>query len=271
MSMSSNLFQKDIYENEDIGLSEDFRNSERETAPYFFPLEGIILSGEETLDVLKYLCQSQHPLLHLYIPNKHGEEEVHEFKVQRVENNTLSLLDISRDSTAISFMRKKSTLRFGFELHDNSYIFETRVLGFAQDKGEVLLAEIPERIYRERRRHPRYQLWPEHKAYLEGMQVHDISWHGLRVLSERSLCSGDTLKNVQLTLPLIPHPRTETYLYSGARINVPRIGVRYRISQDICSYYGLYFKEEWDPEQTQKLGDFLLALRKHFFYNFSSQ
>lgn len=270
MSMPASFPQKNGNEYCKNQLSEDFRCLERNPAQYFFSLEGLILPREDTFDLLEHLFLSRHPLIHLYMPNKHGEEETHEFKVQQLGNNTLSLLDLSRDETAVSFMKKHSTVRFGFEHQNTSYIFETSVLGFVQDQESILLADMPERIYRERRQYPRYQLWPDHKAYLEEMQVHDISWSGLRVLSERSLRSGDTLKNVQLTLPLITHPQTEAVLYAGSRIQVPRIDVRYRLTQDICSYYGLYFEEEWVLEQSQELGDFLLAVRKHFFYRSGS-
>jgi hypothetical protein len=203
-------------------------------------------------------------LLSLYIPDTNGEEEGRDLKVHQLNRNTLSLLDLSTDREAVAFMRAYSRVRLGFEHRNASYIFQTEVLGFVEGPKEVLLAARPERIYRERRRYQRYQLWPDHKAYLDSMPVHDISWSGLRIHSDTSLWSGDILDKALLTLPAIYRPGTEVCLYSGASIRVPRVVVSYRLARDISCYYGLYFDRQWDLEDTQKLGDFLLALRKNF-------
>jgi hypothetical protein len=243
-------------------LTEDFRHPDRSPAHYFFPPEGLELTGDTLRSLLKDFCNSERPLLYLYLPKQEGEEEARDFKVHKLERNTLSILDLSPDGEAVSFMREYSTVRFGFEHGNRSFVFETRALGKTQD--EILLVEKPGTIYQERRKHRRYQLWPEHQAFLGWMQVHDISWSGMRILSDTFLQSGDVLENALLTLPSVETVDTGDPLFPGAKIPIPRAVVSYRLTREICYYYGLYFDREWPEDQSQKLADFLQALHKRF-------
>ena len=256
--------QEEFTENRDGNLSHDFRRNERLPAHYDFPLKGVKLSREEKDELFKEFCNSKQPLLHLYMPTKQGEEKIQDLKVHTLNYSTFYLLDLTPDEEAVSFMQRYSKIRIGFVHRNETYVFETEVLGFIEDRKKLLLAERPETIYRERRKYQRYQLWPNYKAYLDTMQVHDISWGGLRVHSDTLLISGDVLKNVLLTLPPIYSPSTEICLFSGAKIRIPRVVVSYRITREICCYYGLYFDKEWDLSKAQKLGDFLLTLRKNY-------
>lgn len=245
-------------------LTDDFRHADRPPASYFYPVEGLELTGDTLRNLLKDFCHGERPLLYLYLPEQEGEGEAREFKVHKLRRHTLSLLDLSRDEEAVSFMRKHSRVRFGFEHKNDTFLFETRVLGKTADHGEILIAEKPETIYQERRKYRRYQLLPEHQAFLGWMQLRDISWSGMHILSDTLLQQRDVLENAPLTLPPVHAVENGECLYQGARIQVPRAVVRYRFTRDISYYYGLYFDREWSEEESEKLDGFLRALRQRF-------
>jgi len=243
-------------------LTEDFRYADRPPASYFFPVEGWELTGDTLRNLLKDFCHGEQPLLYLYLPRQEGEGESREFKVYKLGRHTLSILDFSPDEEAVSFMRDYSRVRFGFEHKNNTFVFETYALGKIADNGAVFILEKPETIYQEHREDRRYQLLPEHQAFLGWMQLQDISWSGMHILSDTLLQPQDVLENALLTLPPVHAVETGECLYREARIQVPRAVVSYRLTRDMCYYYGLYFDVEWSREESAKLDGFLRALRQ---------
>ncbi|MCF8086296.1 MAG: hypothetical protein K9J48_05325 [Desulfohalobiaceae bacterium] len=243
-------------------LAEDFRRPDRVPAEYFFSVEGMELTGDSCRRLLKEFSRDERPLLALYLPDELGEEAAHHFLVRKLRRYTLSLSDLSPNGEGTSFLREHARVRFGFEHNHETYFFETRVLGGMGEEETVLLAEKPETIYQERRSLRRYWIWPDHQAFLGWMQVHDISWNGLRILCETSLESGDILENAQLSLPRVHDPESGVCLHFGGRIHVPRARVIYSQAREDCSCYGVYFEREWEEGKKQALADFLFALRK---------
>lgn len=254
-----------------VDLSEDFRHADRPPASYFFPVEGLELTGDDLRNLLKDFCHGDRPLLHLYLPKEEGEGEAREFKVHKLGRRTLSILDLSLDEEAVTFMREHSVVRFGFEHNNNTFVFETHALGKTAEDGEILIVEKPQTIYQERRKYRRYQLLPEHHAFLGWMQVQDISWTGMRILSDTLLQPRDVLENALLTLPPVHTVETGECLYQGSKIQVPRAVVSYRLTRDLCYYYGLYFDMEWSEEESEKLESFLRALRQRFWNSITGE
>lgn len=243
-------------------LIEDFRDADRPPANYFEPLDGVELTGDTLRNLFKDFCHGEHPLLYLYLSKRESEGETREFKVHKLRRHTLSILDLSPDQEAASFMREHSHVRFGFEHKNNTFVFETHALGKTADNEEIFILEKPEIIYQKRREYRRYQLLPEHQAFLGWMQLQDISWSGVHILSDTLLQPQDVLENAPLTLPPVHAVETGECLYQEAKIQVPRAVVSYRYTRDICYYYGLYFDVGWSEEESEKLDGFLRALRQ---------
>jgi hypothetical protein len=164
-------------------------------------------------------------------------------------------------------MRESSFVRFGFEHKDYTYVFETDVLGRLEGDDPLFLVVKPEKIVQERRSHKRYKLWPEHRAFFNGMQVQDISQRGLQVFSEDpSLQYEDVLENATLSLPPVYDVDTEDCYFEGAEIEVPQSVVTYKLKKHKYSFYGFQFQGGWPLEYIKNLNDFLLGLRKRIFF-----
>ena len=247
-------------------LSEDFRGVDRPVAQYPVDMEGLRVTGDNLEILLEEFCHSERPLLYLYLP-KEEREEARDFLVHRLGRNSLSLLDLSMDQESADFLRKHSQVRFGFAHHNYTYVFETEILGRIEDEDPLFLAFKPETIFQERRSHQRYTLWPEHKAFFNSMSVMDISQRGVKLFSSHDLDSPEALENAVLTLPPVYDAERDACYYSGGEIEVPKAVVTYELKQNKWHYYGLHFDQEWSDEQTKKLNDFLLALRKRIYYS----
>jgi len=243
-------------------LTEDFRDPDRSPAAYAFSVDGMELTGDACRNLLKELSRSERPVLFLYQPGEGGDELTHEFLVRKLRRYTLSMSDHSPHGEATAFLRKHNRVRFGFELGSGTYFFETRVLGSIGEEDKVLLAEKPKTIYKERRRYPRYRIWTDHPAFLGWMRVQDISWNGLRILSETAFEPGDILENAQLSLPSVHAPESDAGPFPGVRIPVPGAVVSYSLLGEMGWYYGMWFEQEWDGDRARELAEFLFALRK---------
>ena len=247
-------------------LREDFRGVDRPVAQYPVAMEGIKVTGDNLAILLEEFCHTERPLIHLYVPTEEREEP-RDFMVHRLGRNSLSLLDLSMDQESADFLRDHSQVRFGFEYHNYTYVFETEILGRIEGEDPLFLALKPETIFQERRSHQRYTLWPEHEAFLNSMPVMDVSQRGLKLFSSQDLHSPEALQHAVLTLPPVYDAETGDCYYSGGEIEVPRAVVTYELKQGKWHYYGLHFDQEWADEQTKKLNDFLLALRKRIYYS----
>lgn len=245
-----------------LELSEDFRRGDRALAEYFFALDGLELTGDALWNLLKEFSQREHPLLHLYLPQREGEMKARDFKIHKLKRNTISIWDLSLDGEAVSFMRQHSRVRFGFLHRNGFFLFETRILGKARDNEELLIVEKPKTIYRDRRNYLRYQLWPELQAFLGWMQVQEISWIGMGLFSDTLLEPREILENALLSLPPVYSIETRECLHRESKLQVPGAVVCYKVSLEMCFYYGLSFDQEFSDEQSEKLGDFLHALHK---------
>ncbi|MCF8086298.1 MAG: hypothetical protein K9J48_05335 [Desulfohalobiaceae bacterium] len=245
-------------------LAEDFRELERDPAQYPVAMEGLEVTGDSLRVLLEEFCQTERPMLYLYLP-KEEREEAREFLVQRLGRNSLNILDLSLDRESGDFLREHSLVRFGFEHRNYAYVFQTEVLARIEGEDPVYLALKPETIFQERRSHQRYKLWPDYEAFFKDMAVLDISQRGLKVFTEQGLNASEALENAVLSLPQVQDLETGDSLYSGAEIEVPRAMVTYQNKQGKWKYYGLLFDREWPDEDTKKLNDFLLALRKCIF------
>jgi len=253
-----------------LDLAEDFRRGDRAHAEYFFALDGLELTRDALWNLLKDFCQGEHPLLHLYLPQREGEMKSRDFKVHKLKRNTISIWDLSLDGEASSFMRRYSRVRFGF-LHRNSFfLFETRILGKARDNEELFVVEKPKTIYQERRKYLRYQLWPEHQAFLGWMQVQEISWIGMGLFSDTVLEPQEILENAPLSLPPVYSIKTRECLHPESKLQIPGAVVSYKLSREMCFYYGLSFDQKFS-EQSETLGDFLHALHKRFLEHRSGE
>ncbi len=256
--------QKKLDWHDRFHLAEDFRELERDPAQYPVAMEGLEVTGDSLRILLEEFYHAERPMLYLYLP-KEEREEAREFLVQRLGRNSLNILDLSLDRESSDFLRDHSLVRFGFEHRNYTYIFQTEVLGRIEGEDPVYLALKPETIFQERRSHQRYTLWPDHEAFFLDMPVLDISQRGLKVYTDRSLDSSQALEHAVLTLPPVQDPETGASFYSGAEIEVPRSVVTYENKQGKRNYYGLFFDADWPDEDTKKLNDFLLALRKCIF------
>ena len=244
---------------------EDFRELEREPAQYPVAMEGLEVTGDNLRILLQEFSQSdERPMLYLSLP-KEDREEVREFLLQRLGRNSLNILDLSLDRESADFLREHSRVRFGFEHNNYSYVFETEVIARIEGGDALFLALKPGTIHQERRSHQRYKLWPDYEAFFQGMTVLDISQRGLKVFAEQSLNSKEPLENALLILPPVQDPETGKGFYSGGEIVVPRAVVTYEKKQGKRNTYGLFFDQDWPSEDTKKLNDFLLALRKFLF------
>lgn len=247
-------------------LSEDFRSLDRSPPQYLLPQDGLGLTREKLENLLQEFCQQDRPVIRLYLP-KLEREEAREFLVRRLGENSLTIQDISDDTEAADFIRAHSPVRFGFEHANAAYIFETDVPGRIEDESPLFLAAKPKMILRERRSHERYQLYPEHAAFINDMRVHDISQKGLQFFSEdASLQYQDALENAVLTLPPVYDEKTGGCFYSGGNIEVPQGVITYKLKKGNFCYYGLQFQGDWTDECLKNLNDFLLALRKRLFH-----
>jgi hypothetical protein len=245
-------------------LAEDFRELERTPAQYPMAMEGVEITGDSLRLLLQEFCQSERPLLYLYLP-KEEREEAREFLVQRLGRNSLNILDLSLDQEMSTFLREHSLVRFGFEHRNYTYVFETKVIARVEGEDPVFLALQPETIFQERRSHQRYKLWPDYEAFFKDMAVLDISQRGLKVFTEQGVDSSEAMENGLLSLPPVQDPETGESFYSGAEIEVPRAVVTYENKQGKWKYFGLFFDQNWPDEDTKKLNDFLLGLRKCLF------
>jgi len=247
-------------------LSEDFRGIARSEAQYPVAMEGLEITGDNLRILLEEFSQSERPLLHLYVP-KEDREEARDFLLQRLGRNSLTILDCSVDQVSIEFLRAHSSVRFGFEHRNYTYVFQTEVLGRIQGEDPLFLTPRPETIFQERRSHQRYTLWPDHKVYLNGMSLLDISQRGVKLFTSEVLNSSEALENAVLHQPPIYDAETDDCYYEGGDVLVPRAVVTYELKQGKWHYYGLHFDQKWSDEQTKKLNDFLLGLRKRIFYS----
>ena len=248
-------------------LSEDFRSLQRSPAQYPLPMEGLELTQENRDILLEEFCQQERPVMHLYLPKEEGDE-ARDFMVQRLGRNSLNILDLSFDRESADFMRDFSPVRFGFEHNNYTYIFETEVVGVLEGDDPVFLLAKPSIVVQERRSHKRYQLYPEHEAFINDMQVQDISQRGLQFFSkDASLQYQDVLENAALTLPPVYDEETEDCYYSGADIEIPQGVITYKLKKGKYCYHGLQFQGDWPDEYIKNLNDFLLGLRKRIFYS----
>jgi len=245
-------------------LAEDFRELERGPAQYPVAMEGVEVTGDSLSVLLEEFCRTERPMLYLYLP-KEEREEACEFLVQRLGRNSLNVLDLSLDGESGDFLREHSLVRFGFEHRNYAYVFETEVLARIEGDEPLFLALKPDTIFQERRSHQRYKLWPDYEAFFQEMGLLDISQRGLKAFTDQSLNSSEALESAVLSLPPVHDPETGDSFYSGAVIEVPRAVVTYENKQGKWKYYGLFFDLEWPDEDTKKLNDFLLALRKCIF------
>jgi len=247
-------------------LSEDFRAPHRVPAEYPASLQGKELIGDAVRDLLKRWARGEHPFLTLYLPEDDGEVAMHELPVHKLRRRTMSLSDPSPNSEALSFLREHSKVRFGFEHREARYWFETRVLGTVDGEDEpILVAERPERMYEERRRVPRYHLWPELQAFLGWMQVLDLSWNGLRIFSSTRLEIREVLENAPLFLPQVDDWQTGGTPDPASGIRVPRAVVTHSLPDEAYWLYGLHFHGEWSEDEARKLGAFIQALEERGF------
>jgi hypothetical protein len=243
-------------------LKEDFRGSDRSPAEYAFPLEGMELAGDACRDLLKEFSRSERPVLSLHLPGGEEAEPGPDFAVSKLRRHTMSLADPSPAGETFSFLREHSRVRFGFEHRGGVCVFETRVLGSAGEQGAFLLAERPERIYVERRSNRRYRIRTDIGVFLGWMPVQEISWSGLRMVSETAFEPGDRLEWPQLSLPRVRDRESGADLCPGGNIRVPQAVVKYMLNQDARSHYGVCFEWPWPEEQAQELATFLRALRR---------
>ena len=254
-----------------LNLAEDFRQGDRALAEYFFALDGLELTGDALGNLLKELSQREHPLLHLYLPQREGEMKVRDFKVHKLKRNTISIWDLSLDGEAVSFMRQHSRVRFGFLHRNGFFLFETRILGKARDNEELFIVEKPKTIYQERRQYLRYQLWPELQAFLGWMQVQEISWNGMGIFCDTVLEPREILENALLSLPPVYSIEASECLHSESKLQVPGAVVCYKLSWEMCFYYGLSFDQNFSGEQSETLADFLRALHKRILEQHSRE
>lgn len=242
-------------------LSEDFRSLDRSPPQYPLPLDGLVLTREKLDNLLEAFCRQDRPVIHLYLPRS-DREEAREFLVRRLGDSSLTIQDNTGDREAADFIRIHTPVRFGFEHANYTYIFETDLPGKIEDEAPLFLAAKPKMILQERRSHKRYQLYPEHEALINDMQVHDISRKGLQFFSEdASLQYQDVLENAALKLPPVYDAETDACSYSGADIEIPRGVITYKLKKGKYCYYGLQFQGDWPDEYLKNLDDFLLALR----------
>ncbi len=258
------FFRRKGHKQEHFSLSENFRLMEREHPPYDVPLDGLELRDNKIDLLLEEFVQQKHPLLHMYVPHE-SEDHLYDFQLSRIERKTIVLASLSMHEEAFAFLRNYSPVRFAFEHEYYTYRLEIDVLGILDEEG-TFLAEKPDRIYMDRRSHKRYQLWPVHKAYFNGMQVQDLSQQGVRARSQERL-SSETIENAYLELPAVYNPETEECLYHGSQVEVPKAVLKTHFKHGEHYYNGFYFDQEWEDEKKKKLNDFLLAVRKYNFYS----
>lgn len=245
-------------------LIEDFQNGKRILAQYCSSIDGLEITGKNIQLIFREFFNSKRPVLHLYLPRKESEEK-RDFLLKRLGRNTINVYALWLDEEILSLIRDYLQVRFGFEHQNYTYLFETKILGRLKSEEPEFLATKPDKIFQARRSHQRYQLWPEHKAYFNGIQVLNISQKGMKIFSKSIMNKNDTLEDATLILPPVYNKETGECFFPGAEIQVPRSVVSYQLKQDQGCYCGIHFNQDWSDIQAKQLNDFLLALRKWFF------